>query len=485
MNARRSIVSLATARRTVIVLDVAIVVASVFVAWILRARFPDMLFDLSRVLLFVPYVVGFRIFANGVLEHYRLSYENLHVADIGRLYIHQLLPTAFFLVLRLLSPIATLRMPLSMIAIEYVLSASGMSLARIIVVGRQIRRANALRVGRVPHGALIGHVARFGKQDLLPELDTPSWHLAGIISPDHLDSGIDFRGVRVFHGDPALQDLVLGDARVSFVALAPSLTRPECLHALRQAAKLGLRACVIDSTGLRSFSIEDLVSREYSDQGERLPTEVAEWVPTQAFSVCRLGGELSRSLEELLTAHGAQVAFASTSQDPELDPDTISIDLQLFELGERFMIQDSWPGSDGPPSLRRDALIPIQYPLASLLGPNYAESFYTLLTPNLATREALVLGVATHVYQSAWELASLVVKWAYHVARNGGGRWCYGEVPRPVTREELETLAAAQSDVMVRVADPPDLSVEHSEPTPYYRLLELEESAAVVDNRAT
>jgi len=481
----------------VIISDVATIILSLFIAWILRSRFPDMLFDMSRVLLFVPYVVGLRILSNGILEHYQLSYANLHFADIGRLYVHQLFPSAIFLILRFASPIPIIRMPLSMIAIEYALSASAMSLVRVLVVSAELKRARVEKTSRVLNGVLFGHVSRFRHSSILPaDSNGDYWRIAGIISPDHLDAGLDHQGIRVFYGMTAVRELVERQPSVSFIGLADTLTRGECLEALETAADLALRPVVLSEHGLRAFSVEDLVAREENVGTERVPQDVGSWLSRATVIINSFDTSVTAAVEKLLKDYGANVLRPSGAKNPEvsqLSPDTFVLDLRVFELGARLKIDgvisglrfgrvsDLWSVSEA-----ERYLLPLPYPLLTSQTLPVADKADILYTPNVASRSALELGIPTYAFQPHHELAELIAKWLFYVAGKDPGTTCYGETPRPVGPAELHLLFRAGVVFESRVVglDRPQLANAGSD-TSFYHLKDISDQALHSRRKAT
>jgi len=455
-------------RSAVVVADVLVTVASLFASWLLRASFPDMLFTIYRVFLFMPYVLFTRLLVNVVMEHYRLSYVNLHLTDIIRLYVHQFFPTLIFLILRFGAPVPDLRMPLSMIGIEYVFTVGGMVLARILVVQHR-PRGNETASQRGASGLLICRLTdRPTAHAAFVDAQRMAWSPVAVVTPDAIDADLDFHGIRVFGGLDALRALALEHHDVAYLGLTQTLSQSERIEVLTVAAELGLRCQRLGSGEPGPYRLQDLGRRQVGEARENLPVEVASYWADRTVCLRGTGGVLQSALRSVLGANGA------TIEERASDDQELTIDLAPFEYFTRFSvvgatapILDAYLASQERDRMPGPRFMPIQVGAETVLPAPDLERQHILLCPNLATDAALCYGVPTERYEPPEALAELICTWIYHVEVRRRTVLCYGH-----TREALDRNVAAFFGEGVQRA-PLGASPQDGSPTEFYRLVEI------------
>ena len=93
-------------------MDIIVILSSLFLARTIRSGFPNFLFEYEQLFFVLPYLILFRLFINAFFEHYKLSYMNIQVNDIFKLFIHNVVPSSILLVFRFTASIQILRVPI-------------------------------------------------------------------------------------------------------------------------------------------------------------------------------------------------------------------------------------------------------------------------------------------------------------------------------------------------------------------------------------
>ncbi len=186
-------------RREVLLLvcvDTFIIIGSMLVAWSIRREFKYFFFDIDNLYYFLPLVVICRLLVGSIFEHYKSGVRYFGARDLLALISENTIASGILLSARLISPIATLRMPISMIIIEYLFTTIFMASIRSLVSQGDKRLYDA---NMKPLSALFftANAADFVGRIMTPN---PSWQFCGVFSRERLDWNLEMEGIRVFGG---------------------------------------------------------------------------------------------------------------------------------------------------------------------------------------------------------------------------------------------------------------------------------------------
>jgi len=129
-----------------IVLDSAVAAASLVVAFLLRFEGRPPRSEVHRMWLMLPFLVMARVGANHCLRIYKRVWCYVSIPDAVRIYVAVTAVSAIMLILRLTLAgiVASLALPLGIIALDYMLASAGMVGVRVIrrITYEKVRREN-------------------------------------------------------------------------------------------------------------------------------------------------------------------------------------------------------------------------------------------------------------------------------------------------------------------------------------------------------
>jgi len=128
-----------TATKLLILFDFLIVLVSLCLSYIIRAQFSILIFDFLYASVLFPIIIILRLGANYFFDHYNRSILTLSNREMMKIVKHNLVPTIVILLLRLLSPLKILRMPVSMIFMEFLFTNFGFIFIRLIRHQRMVK----------------------------------------------------------------------------------------------------------------------------------------------------------------------------------------------------------------------------------------------------------------------------------------------------------------------------------------------------------
>jgi len=471
----------------VLLLDCLVVLLSLTSAWIIRAQFSLFLFDLEKFLIVLPYAIVIRILVNAFFEHYSLSFVNLQLGDIVAIFKHSGVPSAIFLVVRLVSPIRLIRMPLSMIALEYLFTVTGMILVRIIFVRIGYRRNDMSAAAGGRKAIVIGRTAHLKPSELSEIMEKQHLEITGILSPDPLEWNMDCQGIRVFGGYDSMDELLFTNDAVSLALIEQETTHREKLLLLEKSRENSLQPVKLSKGKLHTFDLIEALPVDPPDI-EKVPEEVFDALTDESIALLGHESALCNQLLSLCTSRNiSAVAYSMfTRHDEGLDLNGVRtlIDLKYLALDERMLLKEeavddclAYLGSV------EDHLEKIGYGGTCLLvTPARGDATKRLLkrwrnvsvlvTGGLITNELLYAGrhlPEDGLWESPQEIAGFVFK-AIHLAKSGN-RHFYAGSDNAVSREDIKTARRLVSSVAVLTER--QHGVPHSTPRQSWGLKEL------------
>ncbi len=252
-------------QRITILIDIAIVVISLFTAWFIRSQFQLFMYDIRKFSILFPWVLISRIFFNLFFGLYSYTYTQFTQLDIIRLFKYNLVTSVVVLVLRLFSTLQILSMPLSMIFMEYVFSCFGFLMLRLYIHHRMVKTGNhtigykrrVLLWGELLDiKRIIGDIHKF-------QLDN-GVKVLGILNANPFFWGTEAEKIRIFGDASQLPRLLAGNDSISTICLVnPTVIKKRTALSLQNAAKsynLELYSCRDQSKTMKKIDPRDIVS---------------------------------------------------------------------------------------------------------------------------------------------------------------------------------------------------------------------------------
>jgi FlaA1/EpsC-like NDP-sugar epimerase len=211
----------------------------------------ELLFGLASVAVLLPWIIAVRITVSVAFDLYSVRLGRLRVVDISRLFIVYVIPSIIFVLLRFFSSLEVLRLPLSIIFLEYVLSVFGSIVIRLAYIDVQYRIVSK-------HSPHIRHIVLYGdvnevSDDLIPRLER-SMVIHGILSPNPMQWEQSHQGYTVLGDSPALFGAMKYDNTISDIVIFGDADLTEKrFNRLRDIAKsLSLNIYRLTADGMRS-----------------------------------------------------------------------------------------------------------------------------------------------------------------------------------------------------------------------------------------
>jgi len=198
-------------------LDTFAVLASLFLALAIRSQFEAYWFTLPAGVAVFSLTIVLRMLSMFIFDAYTMSSRTVTVADMQKIMAINLVPSLVLLVLRLVSPTPTLRMPYSIIILEYFATTFGFILIRTIMHNFLARRSTTVGYRRrILLWAEISDVKRL-IPDVRATCESQRLDVRGIFNANPLFWQSEYEGIRVFGDESSIRDLLFADDRISAV----------------------------------------------------------------------------------------------------------------------------------------------------------------------------------------------------------------------------------------------------------------------------
>ena len=241
-------------------LDILAVLVSLLLALAIRAQFLYYLFTLSAAIALFSLTLFFRILTMFLFDAYSLSFGTLTNSDMQRIMRINLIPSLLLYLLRVISPTASLRMPYSMIIIEYIATTLGFVLIRTAMHNRLVKSSHTIGYRR----RILLWAETADILEIVPHLDefcqSQKVEIRGILNANPMFWQTEYQGLRVFGDESALRDLLFSDDRISALCfLVPQeLTRNRFGAIVPLLRELNLEIGVIRKRLFAIVSLDEL-----------------------------------------------------------------------------------------------------------------------------------------------------------------------------------------------------------------------------------
>ena len=329
-----------------ILFDSVVIVMSFSVSLFLRRQFPNYLMEPWKFLLLLPYVVLLRTLVMSFFEHYRISSLSLQLHDIWSLFIHNVIPSVFFLLFRLFSPIRMLRIPFSMILTEYFFTVCGMIIVRYLVLklGKEKRLLSSAQ--RRKQAVIL--TSSTGDLKGLDLEDISARHfleVTGILTGDAMEWNTDYSGIRILGGFRLFEELAMSNDRLQVAVIFGWIEADSRWDLMRISHKWGIDLRRYTEDRILEIGLVDLFSRN-PDDFSTVPEEITEYLDGKTIAVRGSESIISQSMAlGRSEAEGNPVLLASefsssTEVLERLSPE-IYIDLKCQSLVNRGYIDEN------------------------------------------------------------------------------------------------------------------------------------------------
>ncbi len=205
--------------RLFILFDILIIVGSLMGAWLVRSQFKWFLYDLSDFIFLFPWVLFTRFITHLFFGVYSINVVALNTRDIARIFKYNALPTVVLLVLRLaVVDYELLRMPFSMIAMEYLFTTCGFLVLRLVMHGRYLKRDVHL-IGYRKRLLLWAEVDEISRGLDTRELShNQNIEIVGILNANPLFWNTEYNNIRIFGDEKEMIKLSAADEHIAGIA---------------------------------------------------------------------------------------------------------------------------------------------------------------------------------------------------------------------------------------------------------------------------
>lgn len=234
---RRPYFSDALSKR-VAVADAVITVIALAAALSVRARFAQYLVTAVDIAVLAPFIVFLRVAILLGFEHYSVRPSMWLAKDVIGLVFHNLLPSGVFLALRFLSPVDVLRLPLSVILMEYVFASYAMFVLRASLAARGVRPSRER--ARYRRRVLVwGEVRELTDSGALYELlHRDDAVIVGILTSNALFWDTQVFGLRVLGDHGRLPEILVSNDTISAIVVPSPQALPQYqAESIRDMAK--------------------------------------------------------------------------------------------------------------------------------------------------------------------------------------------------------------------------------------------------------
>lgn len=206
-------------RKTIVLLDCIVVLVAIAFAYFIRAQYSDVLFTVQDAAILFPWLVFLRIFSNNFFEHYSISLKMFDNRDMMSILKHGIVPSAILILFRILSPYQDLRMPFSMIMMEYCFSMLGFIAVRLHI-NNYLQKSDDETIGYRKRIILYGEVRDIERLiDIEYFCTVNRCEIVGIFTSNPLFWQNELQQIRVYGDETKLRDLIASDDRISEICL--------------------------------------------------------------------------------------------------------------------------------------------------------------------------------------------------------------------------------------------------------------------------
>ena len=204
------------------ILDTMIIVIALFSAWLIRAQFEYFLYGMKKFIFLFPWVLFSRLFFHFFFELYSFNPVSLNNRDIMRIFKYNILPSIILLALRFFpGQNELIKMPLSMIAMEYIFSTVGFLVLRLMFHSKNIKKDRPR--GYCRRLILWGEVREIEEKlnfDIL--FEEQNIEIVGILNDNPLYWNTEYKNIRVYGSADEIVVISAADDRVSGVVVLAS-----------------------------------------------------------------------------------------------------------------------------------------------------------------------------------------------------------------------------------------------------------------------
>lgn len=329
-----------------VIIDSGIITLSVAAAYLIRFEGVPTGADAKQFLLWLPILLAMRLLVNSARRVYRFMWRFACLSDAIALAQSLFLVTLFLIALRLFYPAHAplslwVRLPLSIIALEYLLSLTG------CLGARAVRRIVYERRHRLPvrPGKMLKRVLLYGAGTagimLIRELvNHADIEIAGFVDDDPMKVGAVISGVKMLGNGESLREIIsrnrVDEVVVSIAAASPKLL----IRILSRCKQCSVPAKIIPSLRellSRETSISQVREIHIGDILGRESIEVNEFDPRMrpAYACKRI----------LVTGAGGSIGSELVRQLLFLDPHSIAIldkdENSIYELEQELKVNRS------------------------------------------------------------------------------------------------------------------------------------------------
>jgi len=250
--------------------DVIVISASLFTAWIIRAQFQGFIYDIRRFSVLFPWVLFLRLLINFIFESYSFTFNSFTNVDITKLFKHNIVATAVLLFLRFFSPISNLRMPLTIIFLEYIFTSFGFFVMRLIIHMIELRD-NINSVGYIARVLLWGEVKDIRDTVDIKKLEEKNFiEVKGILNNNSFHWNTEYKKIRVFGNEDQLSMILANDNRISMICFVTFdfVTKSTLTKISEKAKKIRLEIGFIENNTIKTI-YPDRILDYYNRNNER------------------------------------------------------------------------------------------------------------------------------------------------------------------------------------------------------------------------
>ncbi|MFP4511187.1 MAG: hypothetical protein ACLFNQ_13780 [Spirochaetaceae bacterium] len=243
--------------------DLVLILSALIVSVGVRSQFEYFLFDLQAGASLFPMVLVLRIVVLFLSDEYATGFSVFPLSHIIRLALVNLIPSVIVIALRFTAPVAFLRMPLTMIAVEYSVTTLLMIMLRVIVSHAGAGNDTAIGYRRrvllwaYPEDlrTSIGSIAEFARAHALD--------VRGILNRNPVSWNSEIEGVRVFGDESRMTELLAEDDRISTLLIfdTAELSRSRAATLADAAGRLRMDVAILDSGAVQVVRRDELIER--------------------------------------------------------------------------------------------------------------------------------------------------------------------------------------------------------------------------------
>lgn len=312
--------------------DILIILSALIISRLIRAQFPDFLFQIRKLIIIIPLVLLVRILVNTIFEHYKYIFYSMTVRDIIKIFLHNLFPSVVFIGLRFISTISELKIPVSMIISEYFLTTTGMIFFRYILVNTFLGKAEKKVIFEKKEVLLISSINSLKKNNRFLKTE----NISAILSPHKIEWETDFNGIRVIGGYNMLENVFLTNEKLMKAVFNKSDIDSNFTKNIEILNKFDIETRILDSNGVRRVCTVDLLD-SINDGIKKTPEEVANFLKGKNILIYGAESKISEKIKDASGFCDFRFIsiFSEIEQRYKNDPDCFVIDLSIYTLFER------------------------------------------------------------------------------------------------------------------------------------------------------